>query len=175
MNRGLLNFAKLSEQANDATEHLQTMIAGSGKSLEDAFAIKDKPKVTWSAVVGTGPSGPWATLMTLPEPFLAKSEDKDKAATWPESIKLKQGGKETTMKRYAKGDPTGGDPQFIPIDPQTQSAVCPSLSVARVIRAVQDLDETLRGVKDPGGHEETGLIETGRQLSEKLKTIGQNR
>jgi hypothetical protein len=173
VNRGLLNFATLSEKANDATEHLQTMLGGSRKALDDAFSLKDKPKVHWSAVVGTGPSGPWATLMSLPEPFPAKSEDKDKAAAWPDSIKIKQGGKDTTMKRYTKGDPAGGDPLFIPVDPQTQNAVCPSLPVARVIRAVQDLEESLRGVKDPGGHEETGLIETGRAVSEKLKTIGQ--
>jgi hypothetical protein len=112
--------------------------------------------------------------MVIPEPFLAKPEK----GGWPDSVKFKAGGKETSMKRYAKGDPAGGDPQFIPVEPNSQNSVCPSIPVARVIRAVQDLEDSLRGVKDTtgqGGHEETGLIETGRAVAEKLKQIGQGR
>ena len=174
LNRGLLAFATLSVKSNDATEDLQSMINGSRKALDDAFSLKDKPKVHWSAVVASGGSGPWATLMTVPEPFLTKPEK----GGWPDSVKFKAGGKETSIKRYAKGDPMSGDPQFIPIEPNSQNAVCPSIPVARVIRAVQDLEDSLRGVKDTtgqGGHEETGLIETGRAIAEKLKQIGQGR
>ena len=87
---------------------------------------------------------------------------------------MKLGGKETTVKRYAKGDPAGGDPQFIPIEPVSQNSVCPNINLARVLRTVQDLENLLRGVKSEtsGGHEETGLIETGTAVSEKLKGIG---
>lgn len=169
VNRSLVAFAGMTEKANDLTEDVQRMISGSKKSLDDAFALKDKPKVQWSAIVSGGPSGPWATLAAIPEPFFAKSDDK---AAWPESVKMRLGGKETTVKRYAKGDPAGGDPQFIPIEPVSQNSVCPNLHVARIIRSVQDLEDTLRGVKDPGGHEETGLIETGTAIAEKLKGIG---
>ena len=180
VNRGLINFAGLSQKANDATESLQSMISGSRKALDDAFSLKDKPKIHWSAVVSGGPSGPWATLMSIPEPFLAKSEEKvaGKDYTWPDSVKVKQGGKDVSFKRYSKGDPAGGDPQFIPVEPNSQNAVCPSIPVARIVRAVQDLEDALRGIKDTtgsGGHEETGLIETGRTVSEKLKTISAGR
>ncbi len=168
INHGLVNFAGMSEKANDLTEDVQRMLAGSKKTLDDAFALKDKPKVQWSAIVSGGPAGPWAMMVTIPEPFLAKSED----SKWPDSMKMKLGGKETTVKRYAKGDPGGGDPQFIPVEPNSQNTVCPNINLARILRGVQDLEDSLRGIKDPGGHEETGLIETGRNLSEKLKQIG---
>lgn len=174
VNRGLVNFSGLAEKSNDATEHVQNMLSGSKKTLDDSFAQKEKPKVQWSAIVSGGPSGPWATMVTLPEPFFAKSEEKvgGKDYSWPDNIKLKMGGRESTVKRYAKGDPAGGDPQFIPIEPGSQSMVCPNIALARIVRAIQDLEDTLRGVKDPGGHEETGLIESGRALAEKLKQIG---
>jgi len=171
VNRSLVAFAGMTVAANDLTEDVQRMISGSKKALDDAFAIKDKPKVQWSAIVSGGPSGPWATLAAIPEPFLAKGEEK---SAWPESVKMKLGGKETTVKRYAKGDPAGGDPQFIPIEPVSQNSVCPNANLARVLRTVQDLENLLRGVKSEtsGGHEETGLIETGTAVSEKLKGIG---
>jgi hypothetical protein len=175
VNRGLLAFASLAEKANGETEDMQRLVSGSKKALDEAFSLKDKPKVHWSAVVSGGPGGPWATLMSIPEPFAAKSEEKDKNPVWPDSVKVKQGGKDVSYKRYAKGDPAGGDPGFfIPIEPQSQNSVCPNIPVSRVIRAVQDLEESLRGVKDPGGHEETGLIETGRAVAEKLKGIGRS-
>ena len=174
VNHGLVNFSSMAEKANDLTEDVQRMLAGSKKALDDAFSVKEKPKVVWSAIVSGGPSGPWATMIALPEPFLAKSEEKvaGKDYTWPDSIKIKSGGRESTVKRYTKGDPGGGDPQFIPVDPGSQNSVCPNIALARVSRAIQDLEDSLRGVKDPGGHEETGLIETGRGLTEKLKGIG---
>ena len=167
-NRGLVNFAGKSAKTNDLTEDVQRMLAGSKKTLADAFALKDKPKVLWSAIVGGGPAGPWATMVTIPEPFLAKSEN----SKWPDSMKMKVGGKETTVKRYAKGDPGGGEPQFIPVEPNSQNMVCPNINLARILRAIQDLEDSLRGIQEPGGHEEMGLIETGRILSEKLKQIG---
>ena len=175
VNRGLVSFSGMAEKANDLTEDVQRMLAGSRKSLDDAFGQKDKPKVQWSAVVSGGPSGPWATMIAVPEPFLVKSEEKvgGKDYTWPENLKIKSGGRESTVKRYTKGDPTGGgDPQFIPIEPQSQNSVCPNITLTRIVRAVQDLEDSLRGIKDPGGHEETGLIETGRAVAEKLKAIG---
>lgn len=169
VNRGLISLANLSEKANSNTEDLQRLLSGSRKALDDAFSLKDKPKVTWGAMVSGGPSGPWATLTALPEPFAAKSDDKKE---WPDSIKIKLEGKDTQVKRYAKGDPSGSDPLFIPIEPKSQNGVCPSIPVSKVIRSVQDLEDSLRGIKDPGGHEETGLIETGQAVAEKLKTIG---
>ena len=178
VNHGLVSFAGMAEKANDLTEDVQRMLAGSKKSLDDAFAQKDKPKVQWSAVVSGGPSGPWATVMAVPEPFLVKSEEKvgGKDYTWPENLKIKSRDRESTVKRYTKGDPTsGGEPQFIPIEPSSQNSVCPNITLTRIVRAVQDLEDSLRGVKDPGGHEETGLIETGRAMAEKLKQIGSPR
>ena len=177
VNRGLVAFAGMAEQANDSTETLQKMVAGSKKALDDAFSLKDKPRVHWSAVVGSGGLGPWVTLMSVPEPFLVKSDEKvaGKDYTWPDNVKFKSGGKDTEIKRYTKGDPMGGNPQFIPVEPNSQNSVCPNLNVARIVRIIQDLEDSLRGIKDTtgsGGHEQTGLIETGRTVSEKLKAIG---
>ncbi len=166
--KGLLAFAGASEKANDQVETIQRLLAAAKKPLTDAFAQGSAPKVQWAAIVGQSDKGPWMTMTAVPEPFEVKA---DKG--WPESVKFKIQGKDATIKRYAKGDPTsGGDPMFIPIDPGSQSAVCPQDTVFRVARQLQELEETLRGVKEASGHEETGLVDAGRALEEKLKSIG---
>jgi hypothetical protein len=170
---GLVSFAGMTEKANEAAEHLQRVLSGSRKSLEELFAQKDKPKVTWSAIVNDGPSGRWATLVTLQEPFFVKAEPKPGGKdSWPDQTKIKLGGRESSLKRYAKGDPLRGDPQFIPVDPGSQASICQNDAATRVVRIIQEVEDSLRGVKDPGGHEETGVIEAGRALVDKLKQIG---
>ena len=106
-------------------------------------------------------------MMATGEPFLVKN---DKG--WPDKLKFKIEGKDVEIKRYTRGDPIGTDPSFIPVDPSSERFVCPQDTAFRVARQLQDLEETLRGVKDESGREETGLIESGRALEEKLKQIG---
>ncbi|HEY5960879.1 MAG TPA: hypothetical protein VIV60_30195 [Polyangiaceae bacterium] len=165
---GLLALTGQAEKVNDQVETLQRLIGNARKPLGDIFQQNTNPKVYWVAMAEGSPLGPILSMRTVPEPFALKP---DKGG-WPESIKFKIENKDVAVKRYAKGDPAGNDPLYIPVDPTTQSAVCPQDTVMRVSRQLQDTENTLRGIKDPGGHEETGLIDAGRALEEKLKAIG---
>jgi hypothetical protein len=166
---GLLALTGQAEKANEQTETIQRVLGGSRKSLGDVFQQSAAPKVFWAAVAGGGPHGPLLSMLAVPEPFPLKAEK----GGWPDSVKFKVEGKDVSVKRYTKGDPAAGnDPQYIPVDPTTQSSVCPQDVVVRVSRQLQELEGVLRGVKEANGHEETGLIDAGRALEEKLKAIG---
>jgi hypothetical protein len=170
LSRGLMGFSIKSEEVNDQVETVQRVLAGSRKSLQDMFSQGATPKVMWAAVADSGGGGgAWISMMRVPEPFLVKPE-KDKG--WPESLKFKVDGKDVSVKRYTKGDPTGGDPTFLPVDPTSQSAVCPEDTAFRVSRQLQELEDLLRGGKDAAGNDETGMIDAGRALEEKLKALG---
>jgi hypothetical protein len=165
---GLLALSGDAEKVNDQIDTVQRVFGGARKALNDVFQQSATPKVYWAAVAEGGPHGPMLSMLAVPEPFALKSEK----GGWPDSVKFKIEGKETSVKRYTKGDPSGGDPQYIPVDPTSQNAVCPQDVVVRVGRQLTDLENMLRGIKDPGGHEETGLIEAGRAIEEKLRSIG---
>jgi hypothetical protein len=166
---GLLALSSKAEQVNDQIETTQRIMGGARKALTDLFQQGSAPKVMWAAVADNSPSGPMLSMLAVPQPFAVKA---DKGG-WPESIKFKIEGKDVSVKRYTKGDPAGGnDPLFIPVDPTTQNGVCPQDVAVRVARQLSDLEGALRGVKDPGGHEETGFIDAGRAIEEKLKGIG---
>jgi hypothetical protein len=108
---------------------------------------------------------------------LVKETDKDKAKNykWPEEFKISQQGRTFTLKRHASGDPTKppkqGEPYIIPVNPSTQSAVCPSDLSIKLARELRDLEETLRGDQTPG-QEKDGLMTTGKVLVDKLKGVG---
>jgi hypothetical protein len=117
-------------------------------------------------------------MQLVPEPFLASSKDKvkdkdgtEKAYAWPEKFKIKDGDKTLDLERYKSGDPMGSDPKIIPIDPSSQSAVCPEPVLIRLRSEIGKLEDTLRGDKTPG-EEKDGLLDTGRVLVDKLKEIG---
>lgn len=165
---GLLNLTGQAEKINDQVETVQRIVGNSRKSLADVFAQNTAPKVQWVAMAEGSPLGPILTMRAVPEAFLVKPEK----GGWPDSLKFKEGNKDVTVKRYTKGDPAGNDPLYIPVDPSSQGSVCPQDVVFRVARQIQELEGLLRGVKDPGGHEETGLIDAGRAIEEKLKAIG---
>lgn len=165
---GLLSLTGQSEKINDQVELLQRIIGNARKPLADIFAQNTAPKVQWVAIADSSQFGHILSMRPVPEPFLLKPEK----GGWPDTLKFKEGGKDVSVKRYTKGDPAGNDPLYIPVDPSTQGSVCAQDLLFRVARQVQDLEGLLQGIKDPGGHEETGLIDAGRALEEKLKQIG---
>jgi hypothetical protein len=89
---------------------------------------------------------------------------------WPEQLEIK-GEKDavTKLKRYTSGDPTGSEPPFIPMSPQSQG---PSDVVGSLISQLLKFDETLRGNKEDPTNEKTGLLERGQKLADALKRIG---
>lgn len=177
----LISFAAGSEEANDQKDKIRSILSGAKKPLEEILSEKDAPKVRWSVFIENGPYGPWVAMQPLPEPFLVKpgekkdekKDEKAKPYKWPEEFKISQGGKEYKLKRYSSGDPTKNreNPDIIPVNPGTHDKVCPSDVIVKLQRELIDMEGILRGDKTPG-LEKDGLIDTGRALTEKLKTIG---
>jgi hypothetical protein len=117
-------------------------------------------------------------MQPLPKPFLVnkekKKDSKEPAYKWPAEFKIAQGGKTYDLKRYSSGDPTkakNGEPFIVPVNPETQSAVCPSDTAMRLSRELRGLEDVLRGDKTPGA-EKDGLIDTGSTLVDMLKKVG---
>ena len=164
----LIDFSTIVDKVNDQKEKLQNVLSGNKKAVQDFLDSQTKPSVRWSVVLGNGPGGPWATMQPVPTPFLAKDGDKPK---WPDDIRIPQGDKQAVLKRYESGNPIKEEGLFVPVDPGSQAAVCPSDVLFKLRRELGDLEEVLRGNQNPG-EEKTGLLESGDKLGKKLKAIG---
>jgi len=71
-------------------------------------------------------------------------------------------------KRYSGGDANG---QIIPVNPGSQSSVCPTDTMVRLRREVSDLDKLMRGDQTPG-QESDGVVELGEAIKKQLVAIG---
>lgn len=158
----LIEYTNHTTEANDQKEKVQNVLTGAKKGLLELLESAQKPQVRWIVQVGDGPGGPWGTMLRAPTPFLAKEK-------WPEELKVGPAGKETALRRYNSGGASGN--YFIPVDPGTQTAVCPSDTIFKLRRELNDLEMVLRGNNTPG-EERTGIIESGQKLIDRLKKIG---
>jgi hypothetical protein len=164
----LITFASASTEANDQKEKIQNVLNRNKKGVQEFLDAQTKPVVRWSVMVSGSPFGPIASMQPVPAPFQIQSDDKK---PWPESFKLMDGKKEVTIKRYLKGEAASEDPTFIPVDPSTQTLVCPNDTLFSIRRELTGMEEVLRGNPTPG-EEKTGLLEQGQNLLKKLKDIG---
>lgn len=166
----LITFASASTEANDQKEKIQNVLNRNKKGVQEFLDAQTKPVVRWSVMVSGSPFGPIASMQPVPAPFQIQSDDKK---AWPESFKLMDGKKEVTIKRYLKGEAASEDPTFIPVDPSTQTLVCPNDTLFSIRRELTGMEEVLRGNPTPG-EEKTGLLEQGQNLLKKLKDIGRS-
>jgi hypothetical protein len=164
----LIQFASASTEANDQKEKIQNVLNRNKKGVQEFLDGQTKPVIRWSVMISGSPFGPIASMQPVPAPFLVQSEDKK---PWPESFKLMADKKEVTVKRYLKGEAASEDPTFIPVDPGTQTLVCPNDTLFSIRRELSGMEEVLRGNPTPG-EEKTGLLEQGQNLLKKLKDIG---
>jgi hypothetical protein len=161
----LIEYAGSTTEANSQKEKVQNVLTGAKKGLMELLAESSKPQVRWSVILVNGPNGPWGSMQALPTPFPAKDK-------WPEDLKVGSGKQQQTFKRYSSGNPINSEsPFYIPVDPTTQSGVCPSDTIFKLRRELNDLETVMRGDNSPG-EERAGLIDAARQLTEKLKQIG---
>lgn len=176
----LINYANQAQKVNDSKEKIQNLLSGTKAGIHDILAQKNDPKIHWGVVVSGTPNGPWASMQPLPNSFLVKSDkkvkDKDgkeKDYEWPADITLGSGKDAETLKRYKSGDPASGDPPpFIPVNPGTESMVCPSTTIVRLRQELGEMQTLLKGDATPG-QEKTGFLQLGEQVVEQLKKIGQ--
>jgi len=161
----LIEYANHTTEANDQKEKVQNVLNGSKKGIQELLDQQTKPQVRWSVVLSNGPGGPWASMQPVPTPF----GEKDK---WPDELKVGSGKQAESFKRYNSGNPINADsPFYLPVEPASQAGVCPSDTIFKLRRELNDLETVLRGDNTPG-NERTGLIESGQKLADKLKQIG---
>jgi hypothetical protein len=165
---GLITFATASAEANDQKEKIQSVLSRNKKGVLEFLDGQKNPVVRWSVIVGGSPLGPIASMQPVPTPFLIQSPDKK---AWPESFELMDDKKKVVVKRYTKGDAASEDPTYIPVDPSTQSLVCPNDVLFSIRRELSGMEEVLRGNPTPG-EEKVGLLEQGQTLVKRLKQIG---
>jgi hypothetical protein len=163
----LIDFTAAAEAMNDQKQSLHLFLASN--RLKEYVAEQKAPKVSWVAYMGGGPGGPWLSVEPLAAPFPAAQQ----GTPWPTEIEVQDGKNKVKVKRYSSGDPAGSEPPFIPVNPQTQSAVCPSDIVGSLISQMIKMEQVLRGDPTPGV-DKTGLIEKGQKLVEQLKKIGRD-
>lgn len=159
----LITYANTAQRANDQKEKIQNLLSGSKAALTDLLAQKNDPKIRWAVWVDSGPGGPWANMQIVPTPFGAKGD-------WPADLKVPRGEANAVIKRYQRGDISGGDPQFIPVAPQTESMVCPSTTIVRLRQELSEMQTVLKGDATPGA-EKTGFLQMGDDVIKALKKI----
>lgn len=173
----LITYANMAQKANDQKEKIQNLLSGSKAALTDLLSQKTDPKVHWGVWLESGPGGPWANMQPLAAPFLVKSTEKvkdkdgkDQDYAWPAEIQLQRGQQAATLKRYKSGDLMSGDPQFVPVAPQTEAMVCPSSTVVRIRQELSSMQSVLKGDSTPGA-EKTGFLQMGDQVIQSLKKL----
>lgn len=173
----LITYANTAQKANDQKEKIQNLLSGTKAAIQDLLQQKTDPKVRWGVWVESGPGGPWANMQTLPSPFLVKSaakvkdkDGKEKDYEWPADIQIPRGNEKATLKRYKSGDVSSGDPQFIPVAPQTESMVCPSSTIVRIRQELGEMQTVLKGDATPGA-EKTGFLQMGETVTQSLKKL----
>lgn len=159
----LITYANTAQRANDQKEKIQNLLSGSKTALTDLLAQKNDPKVRWAVWVESGPGGPWANMQIVPTPFNVKGD-------WPGDLKVPRGDANAVIKRYSRGDISSGDPQFIPVAPQTESMVCPSTTIVRLRQELSEMQVVLKGDATPGA-EKTGFLQMGDDVIKALKKI----
>jgi hypothetical protein len=175
----LITYANTAQKANDQKEKIQSLLTGSKAALTDLLTQKTDPKIRWGVWVEGGPNGPWANMQPLPNPFPVKSatkvkdkDGKEKDYEWPAELQIPRGNQQATLKRYKSGDISSGDPQFIPVAPQTESMVCPSSTIVRLRQELQEMQTVLKGDATPGV-DKVGFLQMGETVVAQLKKIGQ--
>ena len=160
---GLLGYAASGEEINILKERLQKRLTGSG--VKAYLAQRADPKFNLTVSVHTTPSGPWAVVRPVLEPFSVRQKDAaSKDVDWPSDIKVQAGQTTAEFSRYTKGDPMR---RAIPIDPQSEDAFCPNPSKSAITLLVNQIGTLLDGSE--GGN---GMISAGDRLVGDLGKIG---
>ncbi len=158
---GLFAYAAGAEEANSLKERLQKRLSGNG--VKAYLDQRKDPKFNLTVSVHGTPNGPWAVVRPVVEPFSVRKD----GVKWPSDITVQAGPKTAEFSRYTKGDPNR---RVIPVDPQSEVALCPNPSATALKSSLHALNRLLNGVE--GGS--SGMITSGTRLADELKKIGAN-
>jgi len=173
----LMTYASTAQKANDQKEKIQNLLSGQKAAIADLLGQKTDPKVKWSVWLENGPGGPWANMQMVPAAFpvkhAGKVKDKDGKEVdyaWPGEISLARGKETQVLKRYTGGDPTSGDPKFVPVSPATEGMVCPNDTTRKLMNELREMQVVLKGDATPGA-EKTGFLQMGETTVAGLKKL----
>ncbi len=158
----LLSYSSAVADVKEQKDKVRRLFGAVKTQFEETAKEAKEPKVHWAVAVHDGPKGKWAKVQPVEKAFLANDK---KAKSWPSKLKV---GK-SELELYKKGDPESG--QYIPVDPTTETAVCPQNLQLRLMGALMDLGKQIAGEKTPG-HEKDGVVDIGEKVLDQLRRIG---
>jgi hypothetical protein len=159
----LLQYSTAVQNAKDQKDKVRRLLGGLKGHIESAQAEKANPQFHWGVKIESTPMGPIGKMQPIkPVPI---KDAKDDRYRWPKEFEFGS----TKLARYDGGE-LKGDPFMVPIEPETEAAVCPENIAFRAMGAVLDTSRDLEGDQSPG-NERAGVIELGTKTMELLKKI----
>ncbi len=153
----LLQYTNAVERTEAQRDKVRRLFGAVKTQFETVAAEKTAPKAHWGAVVASGPKGPWIKLTPL-DPAFELGKD------WPSEL--------AKVHRYTKGDLSRGDAEALPVDPSTESQVCPNNFTGQLQSALYDLRLEINGDTRNEARPVKGLLDLGNDLSDQLRKIG---
>lgn len=159
----LLQYSTAVQNAKDQKDKVRRLLGGLKGHIEAAQAEKSNPQFHWGVKVESTPMGPIGKMQPIkPVPI---KDAKDDRYRWPKEFEFGS----TKLARYEGGE-LKGEAFMIPVEPETEAAVCPENIAFRAMGAVLDTSRDLEGDQTPG-NERAGVIELGNKTMELLKKI----
>lgn len=158
----LLQYSTAVQNAKEQKDKVRRLLGGLKGHLENIQAEKENPQFHWGVRLESTPMGPIGKMQPI-KPVAIKT--KDDKYRWPKEFEFGT----SKLARYEGGE-LKGDAVMIPVEPETETAVCPENIAFRAMGAVLDTARELEGDQTPG-HERAGVIDLGKKTIELLKKI----
>lgn len=159
----LLQYSTAVQNVKDQKDKVRRLLGGLKGHLEAAAAERTNPQFHWGVKLESTPMGPIGKMQLIkPVPIKDPKDDKYR---WPKEFEAGSG----KLARY-DGSELKGDSFTVPVEPETETLVCPENIAFRAMGALLDTSKDLEGDQTPG-HERAGVIDIGNKTVELLKKI----
>lgn len=170
--RSLMRYTSAVEELNEDRERLRNVLVSFQPRAEKAWKEENEPHVGFSVIFRPErDKGMMAELVPNRDPFrLGADFPSEYTVLAPEMAQGQRRSVEKKVKRWVRGDLTGGDPIAVPVTPQTMAFAADKV-VPQLRLGIEELLGVLRG-KNMGTHLETnGLIKDGADLADELHKL----
>jgi len=168
----LMSYASAVQELNEDREQLRRTLSSQKPRVEKAWKEESEPQVAYSVLFRPErDKGMMAELVPNKDPFkLGGDFPAEYTVVAPEVQQGRRQGVEKKVKRWIRGDLTGGDPIAVPVTPQTTAFVADKV-VAQLRLEITELVEALRGKNKGTPWETNGLLKDGGDLAEELHKL----
>jgi hypothetical protein len=170
--RSLIRYASAVQELNDDGDQLRTTLASLQPRVEKAWKEENEPQVGFSVIFRPErEKGMMAELVPNRNPFkLGADFPAEYTVLAPEVQQGRPRSVEKKVKRWIRGDLTGGDPIAVPVTPQTISFVADKV-LPQLRLEIAELVGALRGKNKGTPWETNGLLEDGGVLAGELHEL----